>query len=391
MIITPRIRNNVCLTAHPDGCAAEVRRQIEYIKSLNLEKGPSNVLVIGSSTGYGLACRIAAAFGYGAGTVGVFFEKEGTETRPGTPGYYNMRSFDEEASKESLFSVSINGDAFSDELKQTTIDAIKQGPGKVDLVIYSLASGVRVDPADGVMYRSALKPLTETYRSRALDTMSGRITSMEIEPANADEASSTVKVMGGEDWKLWIDALLDADVLSEGAKTVAFSYIGPEMTQPIYRNGTIGLAKKDLEKTAGVIDSLLSEKLGGRAWTSVNKALVTRAAAVIPAISLYIAILFKVMKEKNLHEGCIEQAGRLFRDRLYSSDGSIAVDNEGRIRIDDLEMRAEIQNEVKRRWEIVSDDNIEDLSDISGYHSDFMQMHGFEVPGVDYTREVDNL
>ncbi|MBI9105834.1 MAG: trans-2-enoyl-CoA reductase family protein [Spirochaetales bacterium] len=388
MIISPRIRNNICLTAHPTGCAAEVKRQINFVKSGGLIKGTKSALIIGSSTGYGLACRVAAAFGCGASTIGVFFEKEGSETRTGTPGYYNTKSFDAEAASAGLFSRSINGDAFSDELKHEAISAIKEGPGKVDLVIYSLASGVRVDPVDGVMYRSTLKPIGTDYKSRALDTMSGRIISMEIEPADEVEISNTVKVMGGEDWQRWIDALLDADGLDKGVKTSAFSYIGPEVTRPIYRNGTIGRAKEDLEATGNRINDQLAERLGGSAFTSVNKALVTRAAAVIPAISLYISILFKVMKDKNLHEGCIEQMDRFFRG-LYG--GKLKIDNEGRVRMDDLEMRTDVQDEVNKIWNIVSDENIEELSDLRGYHSDFMQMHGFEVPGVNYETDVETL
>ncbi len=386
MVISPRIRNNICLTAHPEGCAAEVKRQIGYVKSNGPVEGTKNALIIGSSTGYGLACRTAAAFGCGASTIGVFFEKPGSDNKPGTPGYYNMKAFDAEAEKAGLYSKSINGDAFSYELKQQTIEAIKQGPGKVDLVIYSLASGVRVDPADGKMYRSALKPIGKKYKSRALDTMSGRIISMEIDPAEGDDISDTIKVMGGEDWQLWIDTLMEADVLSEGVITTAFSYIGPEVTTAIYRDGTIGAAKKDLEATAKRIDDQLAAALGGKAFTSVNKALVTRAAAVIPAISLYISILFRVMKDKGIHEGCIEQMDRFFRG-LYG--GELTVDAENRVRMDDWEMREDVQQEIERIWQIASDDNIETLSDIEGYHADFMNMHGFEVPGVNYEAEVD--
>ena len=388
MIISPRIRNNICLTAHPEGCAEEVRRQIRTVQSGGSFEGTKSALIIGSSTGYGLACRIAAAFGCGASTIGVFFEKAGTESRPGTPGYYNMKSFDSEAKAAGLFSESINGDAFSDELKQQTVDAIRKGPGKVDLVIYSLASGVRVDPDSGIMYRSSLKPIGKTYSSRALDPMSGRIISMEIEPAEGNDIADTVKVMGGEDWQRWMDSLLEADVLEKGVKTAAFSYIGPEVTRPIYRNGTIGRAKEDLEATAKSLDSLLAERLGGSAFTSVNKALVTRAAAVIPAISLYISILFRVMKDRQLHEGCIEQMDRFFRG-LYG--GNLTFDGEGRVRMDDLEMREDVQSAVSEIWEAATDENIEEISDISGYRSDFMQMHGFEVPGVDYDAEVETI
>ena len=386
MIITPRIRNNVCLTAHPEGCTAEVKRQIDYVKGNGAISGTRSALIIGSSTGYGLACRIAAAFGCGASTIGVFYERPGSENKPGTPGYYNMKAFDAEAEKEGLYSRSINGDAFSNELKDEAIRAIKEGPGQVDLVIYSLASGVRVDPADGQMYRSVLKPVGNTYKSRALDTMSGRIISMEIEPADEQEIANTVKVMGGEDWRLWINALQDADVLAEGVITSAFTYIGPEVTRSIYRNGTIGAAKKDLESTAKELDNQLAATLGGSAFTSVNKALVTRAAAVIPAISLYISILFKVMKERKVHEGCIEQMDRFFRG-LYG--GELTIDEENRVRMDDWEMLDEVQNAVEELWATATDENIEEISDIEGYHTDFMNMHGFEVPGVDYSADVN--
>ncbi len=381
MIIKPKIRNNICLTTHPEGCAAEVKRQIDYVKNNEAFNGTKSALIIGSSTGYGLACRIAAAFGCGASTIGVFFERADTENRSGTPGYYNMKAFDKEASDAGLFTKSINGDAFSNKVKQEAIRAIKNGPGKVDLVIYSLASGVRVDPADGKMYRSTLKPIGSTYRSRALDTVSSKIIDIEIEPANDDEINDTVKVMGGEDWQLWINALLDAGVLDDGLKTSAFSYIGPEVTKAIYRNGTIGAAKKDLEATAFKLNTQLSQKSGGSAFISVNKAVVTRAAAVIPAISLYISILFKVMKDKNIHEGCIEQMDRFFRGIF---GGNLTIDRKHRVRMDDLEMREDVQNAVNEIWQKASDDNIKNLSDIAGYHTDFMNMHGFEVPGVDY-------
>jgi enoyl-[acyl-carrier protein] reductase/trans-2-enoyl-CoA reductase (NAD+) len=389
VVVKPRIRNNICLTAHPAGCEAEVKRQIADVKDRGPIDGTKSALIIGSSTGYGLACRVAAAFGCGAATTGVFFEKEGSGTKTGTPGYYNMKAFDSEAEKAGIYSKSINGDAFSDELKDEVIDSIRKGPGKVDLVIYSLASGVRKDPSDGVLYRSALKPIGCEYKSRALDPMSGRIISMEIEPASQEEIDSTVKVMGGEDWKIWIGKLLDAGVLAEGVKTTAFSYIGPEVTWPIYRNGTIGEAKKDLEAAGDDLNILLSKRLNGSAFTSVNKALVTRAASVIPAISLYISILFKVMKDNNIHEGCIEQMDRFFRG-LYAGQ-KLETDSAGRVRMDDLEMREDIQNSVDELWGMASDDNIEEISDIKGYRRDFMQMHGFEVPGIDYTVDVSTL
>lgn len=386
MIVTPKIRNNICLTAHPKGCAEEVRRQIKYVKSNKSINGTKSALIIGSSTGYGLSCRIAAGFGCGAATIGVFYERPGTKKKIGTPGYYNMKAFEEEAKKAGLFSKSINGDAFSNEIKEETIKAIKEGPGKVDLIIYSLASGVRVDPADGVMYRSVLKPIGTKYKSRALNTMSGKITNMEIEPADKSEIENTVKVMGGDDWQLWINALLEANVLAKNAKTTAFSYIGPEITKQIYRNGTIGAAKKDLEEKAKIINNQLASTIGGSAFISVNKAVVTRAAAVIPAISLYITILFKVMKKMRLHEGCVEQMDRFFRG-LYTEE--LTIDEENRVRMDDWEMRNDVQAAVNKIWQKVKNDNVKELVDVSGYHADFMNMHGFEVSGVNYEADVE--
>lgn len=389
MIIEPKIRNNICLTAHPAGCAEETKRQIAYVKKQPPIEGCRKALIIGSSTGYGLASRIAAAFGGGADTIGVFLEKEGSERRPGTPGFYNSRTFDEEARKAGLFSLSINGDAFSHQTRAETLAAVKEHLGPVDLVIYSLASPVRKDPDTQVLYKSALKPIGTPYTAKALDAMKGLISEVSLEPATEEEIANTVKVMGGEDWKLWIEALKKENLLADGVKTMAYSYIGPEVTHPIYRAGTIGKAKEDLEKTAGELTAALGD-LNGAAWVSVNKALVTKAAAVIPAVSLYIALLFKVMKEKDLHEGCIEQMYRLFSQRLFT--GSLPeTDKQGRIRVDDWEMRADVQEAVAKLWNLASTENIEEISDLSGYRLDFLQMHGFSVPGVDYSAEVSTL
>ncbi|MCF7928249.1 MAG: trans-2-enoyl-CoA reductase family protein [Spirochaetales bacterium] len=384
MIIKPKIRNNICMNAHPVGCAEAVRKDISYVKKAGNFSGPKNVLVVGASTGYGLAARISAAFGGKASTLAAAFEKEPTEKRPGTAGWYNTRAFEQEAAKEGLYAKSLNGDAFSHELKQQAIDIIKEEMGQVDLVIYSLASPMRTDPDTGETYRSVLKPIGETYTNRTLDAMSGEVGTVSIEPAEEQEIANTVKVMGGEDWMLWLRALKDAGVLSEGAKTVAFSYIGPELTYPVYRHGTIGKAKEHLEKTAGELNELLGS---GSAFVSVNKAVVTRASAVIPVVPLYLSLLFRVMKGKGIHEGCIEQMYRLFTERLLNENG-IPLDESGRIRIDDWEMREDVQKEINALWDKVTTENVETITDVKGYRKDFLQLHGFDVEGVDYDTDV---
>ncbi len=389
MIIQPKVRNNLCMNAHPAGCAAEVNKQIEYVKSKGSFPGPKNALVIGSSTGYGLASRIALAFGAGASTLGVFFEKESSEKRPGTPGFYNNRTFEERAKKEGLKAESINGDAFSHEVKSQVIDLLKKEFGKVDCIIYSLASPVRVDPDTGEMYRSVLKPLKGSYTAKAVNAMTGEVSQATIEPAVPEEAAATVKVMGGEDWKLWIKALKEADLLAEGVTTVAYSYIGPEITYPVYREGTIGKAKEDLEASASVLSEELSS-LSGSAYVSVNKALVTRASAVIPVVPLYMALLYKVMKEKGVHEGCIEQIHRLFSERLVPGK-EVETDENGLIRIDDLEMREDVQAAVMELWQQVDSGNLSELGDMEGYKSDFLRLHGFDVPGIDYEKDISPL
>ena len=397
MVITPKIRNNICLTAHPDGCARIIQEHIAYVKSRNpegrkREDRPRNVLVVGSSTGFGLDCRIAAAFGYGAATLGVAFEKEGSPDRPGTPGFYNSRAFDREAAAEGLYAETLNGDAYSREIKEQAADRIAANMGKIDLVIYSLASPVRVDPETGEMYRSALKPLSAPYTAKSVNFLTGEVSETTFEPASPEEVQSTVKVMGGEDWKLWLEYLRSRDLLAPGVRTVAFSYIGPEVTFPIYRQGTIGQAKLHLEKTAGEITGLLSG-LGGKAYVSVNKALVTKASAVIPVVSLYIALLFRIMKARGTHEGCVEQSERLFRERLYAgtpgTGGTVPLDEEGRIRIDDWEMDPEVQGEITRLWDTINGDNIQGLADLEGYRKDFLRIHGFGVEGIDYEADVD--
>lgn len=387
MIIKPKIRNNICINAHPAGCEAEVVRQIEYIKSLGRIPGPSSVLVVGASTGYGLASRIVSAFGCGAKTIGVSFEKEGIPSRPGTPGWYNNRAFDKKCLEAGIESYSLNGDAFSHSMKDEVCSLIREKFGQVDLVIYSLASGVRPDPDTGEMYRSVLKPIGSTFSAKSVDFITGDLSEVNFDPATEEEILETIKVMGGEDWKLWINALKTAGVLSQNAMTIAYSYIGPRLTYPIYREGTIGRAKEDLERTAFELTDLL-EDLKGKAYVSVNKALVTRASAVIPVVPLYISLLFRIMKKNGTHEGCIEQCARLFTDFLYA-EGGPPVDEKGRIRIDDLEMREDIQTEVDMAWKQLTTGNLEKYCDLDGYRTDFLRLHGFALESVNYDEDAD--
>ncbi len=375
------------MNAHPAGCEAEIARQVDYIKSLGRFSGPSSVLVVGASTGYGLASRIVSAFGCGAKTIGVSFEKGGIPSRPGTPGWYNNRSFDKRCLEEGIESYSLNGDAFSHSMKDEVCSLIREKFGNVDLVIYSLASGVRPDPDTGEMFRSVLKPIGRTFSAKSVDFMTGDVSDVTFDPATDEETLATIKVMGGEDWKLWIDTLKKAGVLSPNAMTIAYSYIGPRLTYPIYREGTIGRAKEDLEHAAFELTDLLRD-LNGKAYVSVNKALVTRASAVIPVVPLYISLLFKIMKKNGTHEGCIEQCARLFTDFLYGK-GEPPVDEKGRIRIDDLEMREDIQTEVNRAWKELRTGNIEQYCDLDGYRTDFLKLHGFAVDSIDYDEEVD--
>lgn len=386
MIIQPKIRGFICTTAHPHGCAANVQSQIDYVKSQPiLADAPKKVLVIGASTGYGLASRIVPAFNVGAATIGVFFEKPGTEKRTASAGWYNSVAFEKAAHEAGLYAKSFNGDAFSDEMKQQVIETIKADLGQVDMVVYSLASPRRTDPTDGETYRSVLKPIGGAYTQKNINTDTGEISSITIEPANEDEVAHTEKVMGGEDWELWMNALSDAGVLAEGAQTVAYSYIGPDLTFPIYTNGTIGKAKEHVEKSA----ARLNEKFGpGSAVVSVNKALVTQASSAIPVVPLYISLLYKDMKERGIHEGCIEQVQRLFADHL-SSDNGPALDEHGRIRIDDWEMRDDVQAAVADAWEKVTTENLSELSDFVGYKKEFLRLFGFGLDGVDYQTDID--
>lgn len=390
MIIKPRTRGFICLTAHPEGAAKNIKRQIDYVKSKGkINNGPKKVLVIGASTGFGIASRIANAFGSDAATIGVFFEKPATEGRPATAGWYNSAAFEKEAHAAGLYAKSINGDAFSDEIKQQTIDLIKQDLGQVDLVVYSLASPRRTHPKTGVSYASVLKPIGKPFTNKTVDFHTGVVSDISIDPIDSDEdIANTIAVMGGEDWKFWIEELSKAGVLADDAKTVAYSYIGPELTYPIYRNGTIGKAKDDLEATVPVINDILSG-VNGKAYVSVNKALVTQSSSAIPVVPLYISLLYKVMKEKGIHEGCIEQMQRLFADRLYADE--ILLDENGRIRVDDWEMREDVQAEVAVLWDKVTSENIEEISDIEGYRNDFFQLFGFNIDDIDYDAETNEL
>lgn len=389
MIISPKIRGFICITAHPDGCAAHVQEQIDYVhKQGAIKDAPMRVLVVGSSTGYGLASRITAAFGGNASTIGVFFERPSANGKPASAGWYNSAAFEKATYAENLYAKSINGDAFSDEIKQRTIDLIKSDLGQIDCLVYSLASPRRTHPKNGTVVKSTLKPIGESFSAKTVDTDKGEVTSITIDPASELEIADTVAVMGGEDWEMWVDALEAAGVLADGFSTVAYSYIGPDLTWAIYRNGTIGRAKEDLEKTAQTLHERLAKTKNGRAFVSVNKALVTQASSAIPVVPLYISLLYKVMKEKELHEGCIEQIYRLFSERLYN-DAESQTDEKGLIRIDDWEMRDEIQKAVAELWPKVTTENLESLSDISGYRADFLKLFGFGLPGIDYEKEVD--
>ncbi|NJA07595.1 trans-2-enoyl-CoA reductase family protein [Methylococcaceae bacterium WWC4] len=387
MIIKPRVRGFMCVTTHPVGCAANVKQQIDYVKSGGaIAGGPKNVLILGASTGYGLASRIVAAFGAGAKTLGVFFEREGTADKPGTPGWYNSAAFHQFAEAEGLYAKSINGDAFSDDIKQKAIDAIKQDFGKIDLVVYSLAAPRRTHPKTGVTYNSTLKPIGKDLVQTGIDTDKEVIKEFTLPAASDEEIANTVAVMGGEDWQMWIDALADADVLAPGAKTTAFTYLGEKVTKDIYWDGTIGAAKQDLDKRVVDIRAKLAAS-GGDARVSVLKAVVTQASAAIPVMPLYLALLFKVMKEEGTHEGCIEQVNGLFRDSLYGANP--ILDEAGRLRADLKELAPQVQNKVNALWPQVNSDNINQLTDFAGYKQDFLRLFGFEVDGVDYDADVN--
>ncbi|MFO7552913.1 MAG: trans-2-enoyl-CoA reductase family protein, partial [Haliea sp.] len=379
----------LCTTTHPLGCAANVRHQIDHVRSHGpIENGPKRVLVIGASTGYGLASRITAAFGAGAATLGIFFEKEGTETKPGTAGWYNSAAFHSAAEAEGLYAKSINGDAFSDEIKQKAIATIREDLGQVDLVVYSLAAPRRQHPVTGVIHTSTLKPIGKPTVQKGVNTDKQEVQDFHLEPASQEEIDNTVAVMGGEDWQMWIDALDEAGMLAEGAKTTAYTYIGEKMTWDIYWHGTIGAAKQDLDRRVVGIRERLAAK-GGDARVSVLKAVVTQASAAIPAMPIYLAILFKVMKARGSHEGCIEQIDSLFRNSLYSP--APQLDEEGRLRADGKELDPEVQAEVAQLWQQIDTDNLHQLSDFAGYRREFLQLFGFEVDGVDYEADVSPL
>ena len=387
MIIQPRVRGFLCTTTHPEGCRENVRRQIAHVQSGGaIADGPKRVLVLGASTGYGLASRITAAFGAGAATIGVFFEKPGTERKPGTAGWYNAAGFHGFADEAGLYAKSINGDAFSDDVKDKVIALIKEDLGQVDLVVYSLAAPRRTHPKTGVVHTSTLKPIGSDTTQKGVNTDKGAIQEYHLEAATQEEIDNTVAVMGGEDWQMWIEALDDAGVLADGAKTTAYTYIGEKITWDIYWHGTIGAAKKDLDKRVVDIRQRLAAR-GGDARVSVLKAVVTQASAAIPAMPIYLAILFKVMKARGEHEGCIEQVNRLFRDSLY---GDVAgPDGEGRLRADNLELNPDVQAEVEAIWAKIDSDNLTTLSDFDGYRREFLQLFGFEVEGVDYEADVN--
>ena len=382
MVVEPRVKDYICTTAHPVGCAENIKNQIKYVKAQPKVDGPKKVLVIGASTGYGLASRIAVAFGYGADTLGVMFEKESNGRRTATAGFYNTRAFEEEAKKDGLYAKSINGDAFSLEIKQQVIDTIKADMGKVDMVIYSLAAPRRVTP-DGHKYTSVLKTVGDEYTNKTLVLKDNTVTMAHIPAATEEEIENTIKVMGGEDWIDWMQALSDAGVLADHVTTVAYSYIGPKITFPIYAEGSIGMAKKDLYKSSDIINEKFANV---SSYVAINKALVTQSSAAIPVVPLYITLLYKQMKAKGVHEGCIEQMARLFLDKMA---GEAETDENGFIRMDDWEMADDIQEAVAKNWDAVTSENVKELADIDGYWDEFYNMFGFKIDGVDYSADVD--
>jgi enoyl-[acyl-carrier protein] reductase / trans-2-enoyl-CoA reductase (NAD+) len=387
MIIEPKMRGFICLTSHPKGCEQNVVNQIQYVQSKGKIEGPKKVLVIGASTGFGLASRVTSAFGAQAATIGVFFEKPPQPGKPGSPGWYNTAAFEKHAAQNDLYAKSINGDAFSNEVKQKTIDLIKADLGQVDLVIYSLASPVRNNPKTGITHRSVLKPIGNSFTNKTVDFHTGIVSNITIEPCTPEDIENTVAVMGGEDWDLWMDELKKANLLAPNAITVAYSYIGPALTEAVYRKGTIGRAKDHLEATASTITNKLKD-IGGKAFVSVNKALVTQASSAIPVIPLYISLLYKIMKEEGVHEGCIEQIQRLFQARLYTGN-AVPTDEAGRIRIDDWEMREDIQHKVAELWKQADTDTLPNIGDLKGYKTDFLNLFGFSVDKVDYLADAN--
>ena len=390
VIIKPKTRGFICTTTHPTGCEANVAEQIARVKQDGaIENGPKKVLVIGASTGYGLASRITAAFGSGAATLGVFLEKPAKEKKTGSPGWYNSAAFEKAAHAAGLYAKSVNGDAFSNEMRSKVIEVIKEDLGQVDMVVYSLASPVRKMPETGEVVRSALKPIGEVYKATAIDTSKDEITEAEVEPASEEEIANTVTVMGGEDWELWMAALKEAGVLADGVKTVSYGYIGTDITWPIYWHGALGKAKEDMDRAAGALRDSLAD-INGSANVAVLKSVVTQASAAIPVMPLYIAMSFKIMKELAIHEGCIEQINRMFRTQLYTSNET-SLDDTARIRMDDWELRDDVQNPVKELWPQVTTENLFDLTDYQGYKDEFLKLFGFGVEGIDYEADVDSL
>jgi enoyl-[acyl-carrier protein] reductase/trans-2-enoyl-CoA reductase (NAD+) len=389
LIVQPKIRGFICTTAHPVGCAQHIQDQIDFVKKHKpLVNGPTKALIIGSSTGYGLASRIVASFGGSkASTIGVFFEREAEPKRTATAGWYNMVAFEEKAIKEGLYAKSFNGDAFSDEIKERVVQAVKKDLGQLDLIVYSLASPRRQHPKTGEVTKSVLRPIGGSYTNNSLDLSVNKLETVTLPPATEEEIRQTVSVMGGEDWSMWMEALEKNNLLAKGVKTVAYSYIGPELTRAIYRNGTIGRAKDHLEATAKILDERL-KKIGGRALISVNKALVTQSSSAIPFIPLYFVLLKKVMKEKHIEEDCIQQIYRMFSQRLYAGN-DIPVDQNGFIRLDDWEMRKDVQEEVDQAWKKLNEQNLPQLADIDGYEEDFLKLFGFGIPHVDYNSDIE--
>ena len=387
MIVKPRIRGFICTTAHPAGCAAHVQEQID--QTVPFDDPPGRVLVVGASGGYGLASRVMAAFGGGAGTLGVSFEKAPTEQRTGSGGWYNNRAFEAAAHARNLYAKTLDGDAFSDAMKGDVVDEIRAHLGQIDLLVYSLAAPVRRHPRTGEMFRSQIKPLDETFHVKSLNVNTGEVHDVHLEPGNAQDTAATVAVMGGEDWEYWIEALRSADVLAPGFKTVAYNYIGSELTWPIYWNATLGKAKEDLDRARAAIDRQLAA-VGGEAHVAVLKAVVSQASAAIPVVPLSISVLFRVMKELGNHETILQHIQRLFGDQLYGG-GLRALDEAGRIRVDDLELCDAVQEEVKRRWALIATGNLDELADLPGYRRDFLKIFGFGLDGVDYDAEIDPL
>jgi len=389
-IIKRRSRGFICVNAHPEGCRRNVERWVAGVRG-KVHAGaraPKNVLIVGASTGYGLASRIAAAWGCNANTLGIFFEREPEGDKTATAGYYNTAAFHELAARDGLFAESLNGDAFSDEIKRRTAEIIRAQMAPLDLVIYSLASPKRTDPRNGQVYNSVLKPVGQAYTNRTIELDTEKVVSVTLAPASEKEIADTVAVMGGDDWRRWIEMLQQEKLLAAGARSVAYSYIGPEITWPIYRDGTIGQAKKDLETAARDLDAALRNALGGGAWISVNKAVVTQASAAIPVVPLYLSLLPRVMKKKNLDEGPLEQMRRLFTDFLCA-ERPVGLDDARRIRLDDREMRADVQAEVAELWPQVTTENLRAVTDFAGFQQEFRGLFGFEIDGVDYDQPVE--